>query len=259
MGNKHARLNSLVDILRVHNNISVKELAAMLGVSEMTIRRDLKVLQQNEIAERTDDSAVLSSTFSAGQMGKEYNLLLEAQAQNEEKAAIGKFAASLVQPNETIIIDTGTTTVHVARNLPLHQNISALCYNANILLELLRFPNINLLFAGGYYHANAQMFECAQGIDFIRSIRVHKAFISAAGIHENLGITCLNSYEVDTKRTILKSSLQKILVADSNKFGVIHSSYFCDLDAIDMIITDRALSLEWVEIIKRHKIQLFLV
>lgn len=251
MGNKNARLNRLMDILQARGPVSVKELAAELDVSEMTVRRDLKLLQQGAVAEAPGRPAL--------RMEKTYDLAQETQHQNAEKSDIGRFAASLVQPEETIILDTGTTTVHIARNLPASQSLTVLCYNTNILMELRRLPNADLLFAGGHYHPNAQMFESPQGIDFIRSVRVHKVFVSAAGIHEGLGVTCVNSYEVETKKAILKSSLQKILVADSSKFGAIHSCYFCDLDDIDVVVTNKDLDPEWVETIKRHKIQLYLV
>ena len=259
MGNKNARLNELLDILQARGMVSVKALATELKVSEMTIRRDLKALEGADIAKNIGGSIVYNPAHSVLRINKEYNLVLETEYQNEEKAAIGKFAATLIQPEETIILDTGTTTVHIAHELPAHQNLSVLCYNTNILAELLRLPNIKPLLAGGYYRPNTQMFESPQGIDFIRSIRVQKAFISAAGIHEGLGVTCVNSYEVETKKAVLKSALQKILVADASKFGTVHSSYFCDLDAFDVIITNRSLAPEWVDIIHRHKIELHLV
>lgn len=259
MGNKNARLNELIDILQARGMVSVKELAAELNVSEMTIRRDLKTLEGTDIAENIGGSVIYNPAHSVLRINKEYNLALETEYQNEEKSAIGKYATTLIQPDETIIIDTGTTTVHIAHNLPVHKNLSVLCYNINILMELRRLPNVKLLFAGGHYHSNAQMFESPQGIDFIRSIRVHKAFISAAGVHEGLGVTCVNSYEVETKKAVLRSALQKILVVDASKFGAVHSSYFCDLDAFDAIITNRSLSPEWVDIIRRHKIELHLV
>ena len=190
---------------------------------------------------------------------KEYSLALEEERRNAEKAAIGAFAASLVAQDDMIIIDTGTTTVHIARNLPTNLHLSVLCYNINILMELRRKPNIQPLFAGGYYHANAQMFESKEGVEFISGIRVQKAFVSAAGVHCQLGVTCINNYEIETKRAILRSSLEKILVADSSKFGRVCAAYCCDMNDIDTIITNKDLSPEWIDQIRSKGIKLYLV
>ena len=86
-----------------------------------------------------------------------------------------------------------------------------------------------------------------------------KVFVCAAGIHENLGISCANNYEVATKKAILQSAKQHILVADSSKFGVVRSSYFCNLEDIDTIITDNSLSEEWCSTVSEKKIYLKLV
>ena len=126
-------------------------------------------------------------------------------------------------------------------------------------MELRRKPNIQPLFAGGYYHANAQMFESKEGVEFISGIRVQKAFVSAAGVHCQLGVTCINNYEIETKRAILRSSLEKILVADSSKFGRVCAAYCCDMKDIDTIITNKDLSPEWIDQIRSKGIKLYLV
>lgn len=78
-------------------------------------------------------------------------------------------------------------------------------------------------------------------------------------MHEELGISCANSYEVATKRAILKSARQHILVADSSKFGVVRSAYFCDLADIDTVVTDNGLAPEWVSLLKQLGVTLYLV
>ncbi|WP_243116506.1 DeoR/GlpR family DNA-binding transcription regulator [Hydrogenoanaerobacterium saccharovorans] len=156
-------------------------------------------------------------------------------------------------------MDTGTTTERIVPHLPTNKDITVLCYNINVLMELRRNPGVKMMFAGGYYHSNTQMFESAEGISFIRSLRAQKVFVSAAGIHEGLGVTCIENYEVPTKRAILKSSLEKILVADSSKFDVVRSAYFCDLSQINTIVTDSGLSDEWKHRLTAMGITLHLV
>lgn len=259
MSNKRERINNIIEVLETKGFASIKDLAKLLNVSEMTIRRDLDVIESNNIAKNVDGLLVYNSDHGVIKVDNEYNLETAVGKYEKEKSRIGKYAASLVKENEKIIIDTGTTTVHIAKNLPNNKNITVLCYNINILTEIRRILDIQILFAGGYYHSNTQLFESPQGIDYIRSIRAHKVFISAAGIHKDLGITCVENYEVATKQAIIKSSLEKILVADSSKFGDINISYFCDLSDIDLIITDNNLSIEWQNYINDCDIKLHLV
>lgn len=102
-----------------------------------------------------------------------------------EKLKIGQFAASLIEPNDTIIIDTGTTTEQIAHYLPTDIPITVLCYNMNTLLAISNKPNINIILAGGYYYKNTQLFQSPEGVRMIRRIRANKAFLSASGVNQN--------------------------------------------------------------------------
>ncbi len=243
---KNKRQQDLLTIIEAQGMLSVRAIAAMLNVSEMTVRRDLEKLR----GDRGEPT---------GEQTGQYSLLEAIEHSNQQKEEIGKYAASLVEPNDVIIIDTGSTTVRILPYLPENMNLTVLCYNANILMELRHKPGIQLLFCGGNYHLNTEMFESEEGIEFIRRIRANKAFLSAAGIHSKLGVTCANTYEVATKRAVIASSSQRILVADSSKFGRLRPAYFCDLDDIDMIVTDHSLREDWRDELKRRKISLYAV
>ena len=239
---KGKRQQDLINIIETQGMLPVRSIAAMLNVSEMTVRRDLEKL-------RNDGGA-------AGEQSGQYNLLEAIEHSNHQKEEIGKYAASLIEPNDVIIIDTGSTTARILPYLPENMNLTILSYNANVLIELRHKPGIQLLFCGGNYHLNTEMFESEEGIAFIRRIRANKAFLSAAGIHRELGITCANTYEVATKQAAISSSSQKILVSDSSKFGRLRSAYFCDLDEIDTIITDHSLPKDWRDELSQRKIEL---
>ena len=239
---KGKRQQDLINIIETQGMLPVRSIAAMLNVSEMTVRRDLEKL-------RNDGGA-------AGEQSGQYNLLEAIEHSNHQKEEIGKYAASLIKPNDVIIIDTGSTTARILPYLPENMNLTILSYNANVLIELRHKPGIQLLFCGGNYHLNTEMFESEEGIAFIRRIRANKAFLSAAGIHRELGITCANTYEVATKQAAISSSSQKILVSDSSKFGRLRSAYFCDLDEIDTIITDHSLQKYWRDELRQRNIEL---
>lgn len=245
LSKKLQRANKIINILKEKNGATVKELALTLGVSEMTIRRDLEILKCNNIINNVYGAAIYNPSNNIEKLESFYNIENELVKHENEKIKIGKAAATLINENDIVIIDTGTTTEKLAKFINNDINISALIYNTNILMALSKKKNIKLIFSGGYFHPNTMMFESPEGISLIEKTRATKVFVSAAGVHENLGVTCSNSYEVLTKKAIIKSSLEKILLVDSQKFGIVKSSYFAELSDFDTIITDNGISETW--------------
>ena len=253
------RTNKIIDILKEKNGASIKELASTLGVSEMTIRRDLDVLNSNNIVTNVYGATIYNPLNNIQKLGTAYDITNEVVKQEDEKFKIGKAAADLIQADDIVIIDTGTTTEKLAQNIRDDIKLTALSYNINILMALKEKHNIKLIFSGGYFHTNTQMFESSEGISLIEKTRATKVFVSAAGIHEQLGVTCSNNYEVSTKRAIIASSVEKILLADSQKFGTVKSSYFADLADFNTIITDSGISEKWIELIHSLEIRLIII
>ena len=110
MGKKADRIDKLMSILKVRGYVSVRELAALLNVSEMTVRRDLQILRQNDVAENISGRAVYNPAHTGINADANYTLTKEQQRRNAQKEAIGRFAASLIQTDDIIIVDTGSTT-----------------------------------------------------------------------------------------------------------------------------------------------------
>lgn len=259
MGKREMRMNRLVELIAQRGYLSIKETAQLLRVSEMTVRRDLAAIEKSGLVKNVNGVLVARKNSAVRGQEREYDLDSETQVQNEAKALIGRFAARMIEPGDCVIFDTGTTTEQIALSIPEELEFEALCFTRNILNQLCRRPHVRIALAGGFYHPRTQLFTCEESIQFIRGIRANKLFLSAAGIHEHLGISCANSYEVPIKRAVLHSAKQHILVADSGKFDVVRSAYFCDLSDIDAVITDSGLSPEWRGILREHGVALYLV
>lgn len=257
MNKKAQRLNQIVEILRERNGASLKELAQILCVSEMTIRRDLEVLANSGIIRLINGVAVYIQHEDFFQ-NKEYDLESETILHSSAKERIGRAAAALLEPDDVILIDTGTTTQYLAHHLPDNMNLTVLCYNMNILFELEKH-DCGLISAGGYYHKNTQMFQSQEGIALIERTCINKAFISTAGVSRKFDVTCIEPYERDTKRAAIKTALSKILLVDSSKFNKICPAKFAGLADFDMIITDHGLDSEWIDLIRGIEIELKIV
>jgi len=95
-----------------------------------------------------------------------------------------------------------------------------------------------------------------KGLELINRPRASKVFLSAAGISEQLGITCVNQYEVPVKKAIIEASLSRILLVDSSKFDVIRPAFFAQLSAVDVIVTDDGIPECWIDLLNNRNIQL---
>jgi len=246
MSSKRSRQNKLIEIIKSQGIQPVRELANILDVSEMTVRRDLEDI----------GSLTVPKNNITSQDNGNHNLLSVLEKFNEQKSAIGKMAASLISPNDVIIVDTGSTVFRMVQYLPTNYNLTVLCYNANVLFELRHRQDITILFCGGLYHPKTEMFESTEGIQYIKRLRANKVFLSAAGMHEDLGITCENMYEVITKQAVIQYSRERILMIDSSKFGQVKSSFFCEISEIDSVITDQMVPEHWRNLLRKKKINL---
>lgn len=264
MSKKEDRLNKIISILKKSNGASVKELASEFDVSEMTIRRDLKELEEKNIIDNFYGAAVFNPrednpiTFT-DKNEFNYTISENSHLMDFEKNKIGKKAVEMIQEGDVVAIDVGTTTEKLTQNIPTDLDFTAVIFSANNLIHLLARPNVNIVMPGGEFHRDTGMFESSEGLAIIENTRTTKLFLSAAGIHERLGITCAYSYEVAIKKSVIKNSLEVILLADSSKFSNISPAFICNLDCVDKVITDSLINEKWVKLLKEKGIELIIV
>jgi len=256
---KPERIQRIVETLRSQaaGVSSIRELAGRLDVSEMTIRRDLELLASDNVVRLLHAGAVLV-TPAAEASPPRYSLSEAGSHMAEEKRRIGRKAASLIRPQDIVIIDSGSTTESLVNAIPDGLPLTLICFSLNILVAAHRNKECRIVFAGGVLHENTLMFESPEGAQLIGRYRANKAFLSASGVSDRLGVTCANSYEVETKKAAIASSLERILVADSSKFGRIHPSHFAELRDFSTLVTDAVLPAENAEFIRGNGIELLL-
>jgi DeoR family transcriptional regulator, deoxyribose operon repressor len=253
---KIKRFNSVLNFIKEHRVETIKNLAAQFKVSEMTIRRYISIMTEKNIIKLINGAVIyIGNTNDDSQ----YEISDEDEHLKNEKNKIGRKAAELIEPEDLIAVDTGTTTEKLIPFIPEEKGISVLCYNLNNLLEVRKKKGCQLIIAGGVFHENTLMFESKEGISFIKNYRINKAFISAAGINERLGVTCMNYYEVEAKRAVIESSEMKILMADSSKFGKTRPAYFAEISDFDVIITDSGIEESFANSIRNLGVKIIIV
>jgi len=249
--------DKLLELIKQEKVILLNKVASILDVSYMTAKKYVSFLEDEKLVSLVNGVIV----YNAGTIQNaayNYSVISAEKIHRAEKESIGKRAASLISDNDSIILDTGSTCSFIAQNLPNNIKLTILCYTLNTLMHVWNRANSTIVFAGGYFHKNSKMFESSEAISLINRSRATKAFIAASGVSLDLGITCENNYEFSTKRAVINSAQQKILVADSFKFGLVRSVYFAKISEFDMIITDSGIPNEYREYFAENNIPMII-
>jgi DeoR family deoxyribose operon repressor len=244
--------------------MTVRELAAAVGVSEMTIRRDLAQLAADNYVKLFHggvkyNRASIGAQAIEAEIDNFYVLTNEKNLMVAQKQRIAEKAASLIQPNDVIFLDTGTTTDLVGEYIPADTPLTVICYTFNVMLRLYRRNNIKLVMGGGSFHANNMMLESSQNVELIKRNRVNKAFFSARGVSERLGVTTAEEIETNVKQAGLQVSQERILLVDSSKFGKVYSAYYAELSDFTAVITDSGIPEDYFKLIQSLGLKLMIV
>ncbi|WP_379131782.1 DeoR/GlpR family DNA-binding transcription regulator [Paenibacillus sp. sgz500958] len=227
------RKRSIVEFLEKHSRGSVQELSQELGVSESTIRRDLKELEEARLLKRTHGGAVSlqSVNFEAAISEKEDRFL-------DEKLRIARKAVEMIQPGDAILLDGGTTTLQIAKELKSFSDIKVITNSIMVLNELKDCRNLEVSITGGMLRPDTMAFVGPMTERCLEMVRVDKAFLGTNGMDLQEGITTPNMLEAATKRKMIRVAKQVILLADHSKIGQISYSKVADLDEMDHCIFD---------------------
>ena len=258
MNIRELRVNEIQQIIKSNASITIQEVASRLKVSKMTIRRDLnKILEDSEIQLIRGMLIYNPITENGGE--SKYSVISASTLNQSEKERIAEKAKTLISPEDSILLDAGSTTELLARIIPatLHTNVT--CFSLNILNETLKSGNCNITLPGGKIDCSSMIFQSREGIELLKKTRVKKAFISAYGVNLRLGVTCSADFERDLKITAINSAEERILLVDSSKFGKVNNIHFANLEDFETIVTDNKLPEKTAEEIRRRNIKLFIV
>ena len=252
------RLERLKNLLIKSNGIGIKELAKILDVTEMTVRRDLKSLLETGDAVIVRGVAVYRPKAVSVE-AQVYSIEDQKKVMEEEKEGIGKKAAELLVVGDVVFLDVGTTVEKLVLSMEDNMQITAMCFAANTLFQLQKKNISQIIMGGGYYHPSSTVFESEAIIPIMNGLRATKAFIAPAAVDMDLGLTCSVPYDKTIKELEIKNSQKVIALITSNKFGKVKSTQFSTWNDVDVVITDKGIPKEWVDFFKDREIELFIV
>lgn len=229
------RKQRILTALHQRPAVRVSELSRSLRVSTASIRRDLADLERAGLLRRTHGGAVTPS-FA----GLEPSLPEKEDRYFREKAAIGALAAGFIDEGDTILLDAGSTTRQIARELRHRKRIIVVTNALTIAWELAS-SDLEIVLTGGQLRRGnlSQVGPLAE--QAIAALHVDKLFLAANGIDIEKGVTTPSLIEAQTKRSMLPRATRVILVADHTKFGRVTFSRICGLDQVHEVVTDDGL------------------
>lgn len=227
------RLAAVLDVLQ-HNGVGrITDLAEQLGVSTMTIRRDLEKLEQQGLIRRIFGGAVLERGPVT-----EPPLASRKPEHEVEKMAIGAAAARLIQPGDKVILDAGSSTLCLAKHLHGIQDITLVTHSLPILWELADETGIQVVALGGEFNHQQKYYYGPLAEYALRQMRIDKVFLGIHGVQAEHGLSEMTFTDIPLKRLFMNISRQIIVLADSSKIGVASFFRLCPISEVHTIVTD---------------------
>ncbi|GAB6876904.1 DeoR/GlpR family DNA-binding transcription regulator [Thermaerobacter litoralis] len=227
------RRRQIIALLTSDRAVSVTELAARFGVSESTIRRDLREMEELGLVERTHGGAVLPD------LRRYEPAFHQKEAERRaEKDAIARMAAQLVETGDTIILDSGTTTLALARLLRSCTDLTVVTNSIVIAGELAAAPGVEVVVTGGTVKGRTMALVGAEVVRFLSRVNVDRVFLGINGIDLEAGLTTPTLAEAETKRAMMRAAREVVLLADHSKLGRVTFAHVADLKEVDRLITD---------------------
>lgn len=246
---KETRLQELKNYIKSLRNVSNEELCKEMNVSMSTLRRDLQVLQDEGFIRKVyggvaynDTSMLTSFQYRTGQ-------------EPEGKNAVGQLAARLIEDEDTIFVDSGTTTPYILNYITAH-NVTVLTNNAAILAAASDFPQLDIYALPGLFYSETMSFFSPEAIDLLSTFKIDKAFLAASGFSYR-GATNNAAYEYTLKKYVAEHIDNAYLCISVNKFDISRVITYCSPEDLKGIVTDQKPRDEIVRMLLEKGIELY--
>lgn len=241
------RRQNILSVIESNGFVSLQQLAERVGVSDSTVRRDLEYLEKIGQIRRTRGGAAY--------VGDSLSALDERAVQSlPQKQAVGRAAAGLVQSGEAILLDGGTTTLEVARNL-VGKSLQVVTNSVHVVNLLANQPQIELVVIGGYVYPKTGVALGSMATASLANVHVRRLFMSVGGITER-GLYNSNTLLAETEQAMLAAAEEVIVVTDSSKFGHGALAHLCGLERVHRVVADSGISAEWKNLLSNAGIAL---
>jgi DeoR/GlpR family transcriptional regulator of sugar metabolism len=247
------RREKIMELLREDGSAKVLDLARLFKVTEVTIRQDLEKLEKEGLILREHGGAYLKDIKDQVQ-----SVSLTHQENLDKKAIIARKCLEFIEPGDTIILDSGSTTTELAKGLRGKRNLTVITNALNIALMLGAEPGIEVIVTGGEFKPPTLSLTGQKAADFFKGLHAQKLFIATAGISLKAGLTYPSISDLVVKKAMIDAAETTYLVADSTKMGKAAFASLGALSLIDYIITDSAIEEKHKQLFNDNDIELII-
>ncbi|MBR5518440.1 MAG: DeoR/GlpR transcriptional regulator [Clostridia bacterium] len=245
------RKDKILEILKKNGTVRVTNLSKTLNVSEVTVRNYLTDMESKGLLARVHGGAIFSYR---PYYSMNLNQRLETNRQIKER--IAKKAANLVKPNDTVMLNAGTTTLLAFRYLPYDYNLNIVTNSISIALEGSGNPNYNIVLIGGTINSKFQFTYGEDAIEILKKYHADKLILSVDGVDMKNGFSTYYAEETQVDKAMIEQSDSCIIVADNSKFDKNAFSKVYDLNVADYIVTDKEFNTKDAKIMSKLGIKI---
>jgi len=240
--------------VKEQGQVAVMGLSEELDVSEVTIRKDLKVLEEKHLLYRIHGGAALENPYASDRSVNE-----KENIKVGEKNKIARTAMELISPSDSIILASGTSILSLARNIPMNMQITVITSALNVAIELARHQQIEILQLGGTLRHNSTSVIGSYAELILKDVACNLLFLGVDGIDREIGLTTTSLGEARLNQEMIAVAQKVVVLADSSKFGRRGMAKICPLQEVDIIITDGDISDKTVKELEEEGIQVMVV
>ena len=221
----------ILAVLERDGRVLAKAVSQALGLSEDTIRRDLRELAAEGRLQRVHGGALPASPALADFAGR-------AKVSPEGKAAVGRAAAALVRPGQVVFLDGGTTAVQVARHLARDLRVTVVTHSPSVAVALADHPAVKVELIGGRLFKHSVVAVGTAAAEAIARVRADLFFLGVTGVHPEAGLTTGNAEEAAIKRAIARQAAETVVLASAEKIGAASPYLVLPLSEVDAILVE---------------------
>jgi DeoR family fructose operon transcriptional repressor len=252
--NTFERRSEIIQHLQEKKRASTQSLSQTFQVSEVTIRNDLKELEKGGWISRVHGGAEF-----VHRLQDEQSFAMRQALQLEEKIGIAKAAATLVKPDDTIILDSSTTAFQLALQLTELPSLRVVTNNLHVVSTLSSCQGIEVIIVGGIVRGETASVVGPPAEEMMASWHAHQGFFGAAGLTRQRGLTDADIREAQIKKLMIKAVDKVNILLDASKFGNQAFSTFASLEDVNQMFTDNKITEEYVELCREYEIKLSVV
>jgi len=245
----NARHHQIIQLVNSRGSVTVSELAQLTGVSEVTVRQDLTLLERDRLLRRVHGAAL---TLDSDNVGTRMNTRYPV------KQALARHAATLVQPGESVFIEGGSTNALLARALADRTDITLITVS-HYIAQLLREAACEVIVLGGLLQKSSESVVGPLARYSVQQVHFQKAFVGVDGWHRETGFTGRNMLRCDVVDAVLAKGVESFALTDASKFGQIHPYPLSSGFQVGHVITDEALDEETVQSLQQQAIEVIQV